>query len=391
MANLTDSDFYIYSEISDLNSVRTGPTINLDPLLKNPSVSRGNIVAPQSGEDLYAHNFINLNDWSIAAAFMNPTNSGSSSSRTDISSNSFTPTTLRISEVKSLFLNHRFFWYGPEWVETAIFNPLIDKSKMPTSFSSDNGQFNDGASFIDGIRSLVRTDSSIVFVAPNVFQPTTNQNNPLAAYDFSTPFASFRTCAQNLCSGYRTLTWFRPSVKEWNTSHSGGAGPWTPTGIGPYARVYRNVSSDQTTVVTATQTSRPVYNDLDVTLINCAYVRSSSRQTTVLKNARDFLDFTFYVVLYQKAIDNKHGLALLADRYSFSKVQSTIGSVILPQGSSEAIFRLDTAALANKIYSMSLLDPSQYATPDEHGDYDVYVDSDVEIAVLISLKNPPTP
>lgn len=390
MANLTDSDFYLYSEISYLNATRADQNPHLSPLLKNPSVSRGNIVAPQPNEDLYAHNFINLNDWSIAAAFMNPTNSGSSSSRTDILSNSFTPTTLSISAVKSLFSNHRFFWYGPEWVETAIFNPLIDKSKMPTSFSSDNGQFNYGASFIDGIRSLVRTDSSIVFVAPNVFQPTTNQNNPLAAYDFSTPFASFRTCAQNLCSGYRLLTWFKPSVQEWNTSHSGGSGPWTPTGIGPYAKAYRHVYSDQS-VVTATQTSRPVYNDLDVTLLNCAYVKSSSGQTTVLKNARDFLDFTFYVVLYQKAIDDEHGLALLADRYSFSKVQSSIGSIITPQGTSEAIFRLDPAALANKIYSMSLLDPLQYATPDEHGDYDVYVDSDVQIAVLISLKNPPTP
>jgi len=390
MANLTDSDFYIYSEISDLNSVRADPAINLAPLLKNPSVSRGEIVAPHPGEDLYAHNFINLNDWSIAAAFMNPTNSGSSSSRTDISSNSFTPTTLNISNAESLFSNHRFFWYGPEWVEAAIFNPLIDKSKMPTSFSSDNGQFNDGASFIDGIRSLVRTDSSIVFVAPNVFQPTTNQNNPIAAYDFSTPFASFRNCAQNLRSGYRLLTWFSPSVQEWDTSHSGGSGPWTPTGIGPYARVYRHVLPDQT-IVTATQTSRPVYNDLDITILNCAYVRSASGQTTVLKNARDFLDFTFYVVLYQKAIDREHGNTLLADRYSFSKVQSSIGSIITPQGTSEAIFRLDPAALANKIYSMSLLDPSQYAQPDEYGDYDVSVDSDVQIAVLISLKNPPTP
>lgn len=390
MADLTDSDFYIYSEISDLNAVRTGPTINLAPLLKNPSVSRGEIVAPQPGEDLYAHNFINLNDWSIAAAFMNPTNRGSSSSRTDISSNSFTPTTLSISEAKSLFSNHRFSWYGPEWVETAIFNPLIDKSKMPTSFSSDNGQFNDGASFIDGIRSLVRTDSSIVFVAPNVFQPTTNQNNPLAAYDFSTPFASFRTCAQNLCSGYRLLTWFKPSVQEWNTSHSGGSGPWTPTGIGPYAKAYRHVYSDQS-VVTATQTSRPVYNDLDVTLLNCAYVKSSSGQTTVLKNARDFLDFTFYVVLYQSVTKVEYGYFQVAYRLSFSKAQSAIGSIITPQGTSEAIFRLDPAALANKIYSMSLLDPSQYATPDEHGDYDVYVDSDVQIATLISLKNPPTP
>lgn len=390
MANLTDSDFIIFSEISYLNSARAALNPPLAPLQKNPSVSKGDVTAPQSGEDLYAHNFLNLNDWSIAAAFMNPTNSGSSSSRTDILSNSFTPTTLSISAVNSLFSNHRFFWYGPEWVETAIFNPLIDKSKMPTSFSSDNGQFNEGASFIDGIRSLVRTDSSIVFVAPNVLQPTTSQNNPLSAYDFSTPFASFRTCAQNLCSGYRTLTWFSPSVQEWNTSHSGGAGPWTPTGIGPYARVYRHVYPDQT-VVTATQTSRPVYNDLDFTLLNCAYVKSSSGQTTVLKNARDFLDFTFYVVLYQKAIDNEHGNTLLADRYSFSKVQSSIGSIITPQGTSEAIFRLDPDALANKIYSMSLLDPSQYATPDEHGDYNVYVDSDVQIAVLISLKNPPTP
>lgn len=390
MANLTDSDFYIYSEISDLNATRANQNPSLAPLLKNPSVSMGNIVAPQPGEDLYAHNFINLNDWSIAAAFMNPTNSGASSRRTDISSNSFTPTTLSISEVKRLFANHRFLWYGPEWVEPISFNPLIDKSKMPTSFSSDNGQFKD-ASFIEGIRSLVREDSSIVFAAPNVFQPTTIQNSPLSAYDFSTPFASFRTCAQNLCSGYRTLTWFSPSVKEWNTSHSGGAGPWTPTGIGPYAKVYRYESLAQATVVTATQTSSPVYNDLDFLLLNCAYVRSFSGQTTVLKNARDFLDFTFYVVLYQKAIDNEHGNTLLADRYSFSKVQSSIGSIITPQGTSEAIFRLDPAALANKIYSMSLLDPSQYAQPDEYGDYAVSVVSDVRIAVLISLKNPPTP
>lgn len=398
MANLTDSDFYIYSEISYLNSARDALTPKLAPLQKNPSVSRGEIVAPQPGEDLYAHNFINLNDWSIAAAFMNPTYRGSSSNRTNVSSNSFTPTTLSISEAKALFSNHRFNWTGPEWVEYAFFDPLIDKSKLPASFSGNDVQYDYDAVFIDGISNLVKIDPSLIFESPNVFQPTASQNSPLAAYDFSTAFSSFRTCAQNLRSGYRILTWFFPSVKEWNTSHDssppGEAGPWTPTDFGPYARVYRHVylkdTQDEKTV-TATQTSRPVYNDLDVTILNCAYVKSASGQTTVLKNARDYLDFTFYVVLYQKAIDDEHGLSLLAHRYSFSKIQSSIASIIMPQGSSEVIFRLDPAALANKIYSMSLLDPSQYATPDEHGNYNVYVDSKVSITVLASLKNPPTP
>lgn len=400
MADLTDSDFYIYSEIFDLNDARARQKPRLYQLLKNPSVSRGEIIAPQSGEDLYAHNFINLNDWSIAAAFMNPNNRGSSSNRTNVSSNSFTPTTLSISEAKNLFYNHRFFWKGPEWVDSPIFNPLIDKSKLPSSLSSDDVQYDYNAEFIYGIRSLVRTDSSLIFESPNVFQPTASQNSPFATYDFSTAFSSFRNCVQNLCSGYSILASFKPSVKEWNTSHSSippgsvDAGPWTPTDIGPYSKVYRHVylkdTQDERTVE-ATQTSVPVYNDLDVTFLNCAYVKSSSGQTTVLKNARDFLDFTFYIVLYQKAIDDEHGDALLAHRYSFSKIQSSIGSIIMPQGSSEAIFRLDPTSLVNKIYSMQLLDPSQYAQPDEHGNYDVYVDSKVSITVLASLKNPPTP
>lgn len=400
MADLTDSDFYIYSEISDLNSARAylkPPLGPLLPLLKNPSVSRGEIVAPQPGEDLYAHNFINLNDWSIAAQFMRPQNKGSSSNRANIFSNSFIPTTLSISEAKSLFSNHRFFWTGPEWVDSIFFDPLIDKSKLPASFSGNDVQYDYEAMLIDGISSLVKIDPSLIFESPNVFQPTASQNGQLAAYDFSTAFSSFRTCAQNLRSGYRILTWFFPSVKEWNTSHSSNppeeAGPWTPTDFGPYARVYRHVylkdTQDEKTV-TATQTSRPVYNDLDVTILNCAYVKSSSGQNTVLKNARDYLDFIFYVVLYQKAVDDEHN-ELLAHRYSFSKAQSAIGSVILPQGSSEAIFRLDPTALVDKIYSMPLLDPSQYAQPDEHGNYNVYVDSQVTITVLASLKNPPTP
>ena len=391
MADLTDSDFYIYSEISDLNSTRAGRNPPLAPLLKNPSVSRGKIVAPQSGEDLYAHNFINLNDWSIAARFIDPINRGSSNRRTNISSNRFVTTTLSISEASLLFANNGFFWTGPDWVETIAFDPLIDKSKLPTNFYVDNDNAGD-ASFLDCIRNLVRIDSSLVFDAPNVFIPTANQNGILAASDFSTAFSSFRNCAQNLCSGYRLLTLFSPSVKEWNTSHSSshqGYGPWTPTLIGPYAKTYRHVLPDQT-VVTANQTSVPIYNDLDFTLLNCAYVGSSSGQTIVLKKARDYLDLTFYVVLYQKAIDDEHR-ELLADRLSFSKAQSPIGSIITPQGSSDAIFSLDPSALVNKIYSMSLLDPSQYATQDQYGNYDVYVDSDVQIAVLASLKNPPTP
>lgn len=397
MANLTDSDFYLYSEISYLNATRAAQNPSLLPLLKNPSVSRGNIVAPQPNEDLYAHNFINLNDWSIAAQFMRPNNRGSSGNRTNILSNSFIPTTLSISEAKVLFSNNGFFWTGPEWVDSIFFDPLIDKSKLPTSFSGDDVQNDYDAMFTDGIARLVRTDSSLIFETPNVLQPTASQNGQLAAYDFATAFSSFRNCAQNLRSGYRILAWFSPSVNEWNTSHDsnppGEAGPWTPTLIGPYSRVYKHVYklSDSTETVTANQTSVPVYNDLDITFLNCAYVRSSSGQTIVLKNARDYLDFIFYVVLYQKAVDDEHGLELLAHRYSFSKVQSSIGSVILPQGSSEAIFRLDPTALVNKIYSMPLLDPSQYAQSDEHGNYNVYVDSKVTITILASLKNPPTP
>lgn len=399
MANLTDSDFIVFSEISYLNSARADLNPPLPPLQKNPSVSKGDVTAPQSGEDLYAHNFLNLIDWFVAFSFINPNSRGSESSRAEITPYVPPFQNMSFSELPSIFSNDAFYWTGPEYAQSFAFNPLLVKSNIPSNFQAQDSTADTlyaGGGFSNYLSSLAGLTPSAVHQGTSSISVSQNQAKELLAYDFTTPFYSFSTYADMLKDGCKFFQNHTPQVESsgWNTQFSsepqGAYSPFPPTGNGKYRRIQKRTTGS--TVETMSQTSTPTYQNADMFLANSAYVRKSgSTVIATFKTAQQAIDFSAVVKLYQKVVDDDApGDPIVKSKIIFSYVPiSSIGSIYLPQNSSAVYFRIDPAKLSSQLSSMEStldLDPTQYASGDN---YNLFLESNVEIGFLASPKNLP--
>lgn len=397
MANLTDSDFIIFSEISYLNSARAALNPPLAPLQKNPSVSKGDVTAPQPQEDLYAHNFLNLIDWFIAFSFINPNNRGSESSRAEIVPYVPPFQNMSFSELQSIFSNDAFYWTGPEYAQSFAFNPLLVKSNIPSNFQAQDSTADTlNISFTDYLAALAGLTPSAVHQGTSIISVSQNQAKELLAYDFTTPFYSFSTYADMLKDGCKFFQNHTPQVESsgWNTQFSsdpqGAYSPYGPTGNGKYRRIQKHTTGS--TYDTMSQTSTPTYQNADMFLANSAYVRKSgSTVIATFKTAQQAIDFSAVVKLYQKVVDDDSpGDPIVKSKILFSHVPiSSIGSIYLPQNSSSVYFRLDPAKLSSQLSSMEStldLDPTQYSSGN---DYNLFLESNVAIGFLASPKNLP--
>lgn len=397
MADLTDSDFIIFSEISYLNSARAALSPPLAPLQKNPSVSKGDVTAPQPQEDLYAHNFLNLIDWFVAFSFINPNNRGSESSRAEIAPYVPPFQNMSFSELQSIFSNDAFFWTGPEYAQSIFFNPLLVKSNIPSNFQAQDSTADTlNISFTDYLAALAGLTPSAVHQGTSTISVSQNQAKELLAYDFTTPFYSFSTYADMLKDGCKFFQNHTPQAEPsgWNTDFSsdpqGAYSPYGPTGNGKYRRIQKDTTGS--TSSTMSQTSTPTYQNADMFLANSAYVRKSgSTVIATFKTAQQAIDFSAVVKLYQKIVDDDApGDPIVKSKILFSYVPiSSIGSIYLPQNSSSVYFRLDPSELSSQLSSMEStldLDPTQYASGN---DYNLFLESNVAIGFLASPKNLP--
>lgn len=400
MADLTDSDFIVFSEISYLNSARAALNPPLAPLQKNPSVSKGDVTAPQPQEDLYAHNFLNLIDWFVAFSFINPNKRGSESSRAEITPYVPPFQNMKFSELQSIFSNDAFYWTDPEYAQSFAFDPLLVKSNIPSNFQAQDSTADTlNFSFTNYLAALAGLTPSAVHQGTSIISVSQNQAKELLAYDFTTPFYSFSTYANMLKDGCKFFQNHTPQVESsgWNTDFSsepqGAYSPSNPTGNGKYRRIRKHTYDSTSTVETMSQTSTPTYQNADMFLANSAYVRKSgSTVIATFKTAQQAIDFSAVVKLYQKIVDDDApGDPIVKSKIIFSYVPiSSIGSIYLPQNSSAVYFRIDPTKLSSQLSSMEStldLDPTQYASGD---DYNLFLESNVAIGFLASPKNLPT-
>lgn len=388
MANLTDSDFILFSQLSDINDARSRNSPQLDPIRKNASISKGEISSPQSGDELYAHNFLNVIDCYIAYAFMKFQNAGSSSTMAEISPYVPQFIDMSFSEASGTFISNPLYWTGIEFAHGAWYEPLLKRDQIPDTVV-EQGSF---------ARTLNNHWDEYLAVVPNHLGTTTisitkNQNGHLLASDFQSAFSTFCSEIEMVRNGCMMRNHYDVQAESWNTSYSdspsGSYSPSTPTGNGPFRRIRKNELPDHS-ITTSTQTSFPIYEHPTRILANAAYVKTSGGVTTILKPVRGNLSFIPIVKLYQKVVDDEaYGNPIIDEKVIFKKVSvDDIGSFYLPTGAPYRIyFTFNPPYLASVVSSLDGIlgiDLSSYASGNE---YNLYLDSVVEVMFLAYPTN----
>lgn len=396
MADLTNNDFIVFSEIPYLNAGRASHVPPLPNLKKNPALSKGEIRSPQSGEDLYAHNFLNVIDWYVASMAINSLSQGSESTRTTITS--ISPSFTDLSSPSDFFSNHHLLWLGKEDIDSTYSERImIKKDQMPSSYQIEDVDSGTISSypFFQHLNEIGALCDRPVDTIDRI-----NSANELLASDFYTPFYSFEQNVLMLRNGCSLIARESPVVESWTESFSSDKvkdpqsqhygedifTPYSPSGNGPYKNYRHSTDWDGSSIVNVScnQTDIPVYGQQDIFIANSAYVHKENGTTTILKKTIDMVNVEMYVCLHQ--IVSSNSSPMLKTRSTYSRVQSSIGSLYSPSDSTALYLRLNPQALSDEIDSFTILDPASFASDDNKN---ISLVSEVQIYFFFSIKNIP--
>lgn len=265
MADLTDSDFIAMPFISDINAFRASQNPQMMPLKKNPEVEKGDIICPSSGEELYAHNFLNAYDWSLVNRLM-----------IGASTNTSRPTVIEVpySSTRSFFCN-------------------LSSSQITSSGFGPNTSGGNGSSkrivFTSSIQESERTDldyrENLLEYSPSTIEFPAMINNPLSASSLSSAFATAETNRQQLtyCSSVFPYSGtFVPYATAWQYSGTPAGRESGATKYVAYSRTPEGVEYDYT--ATPTQLS-----DQNFEIANLVIARSTASTRQI--DTYDVLDF----------------------------------------------------------------------------------------------------
>lgn len=266
MADLTDSDFIAMPFISDINSFRASQNPRMAPLKKNPYVGKGQIICPSSGEELYAHNFLNAYDWSLVNRLM-----------IGASTNTSSPTVIEVpySSTRSFFCN--------------LSSSQITSSGFGPDTSGVDVNHNKRIVFTSSIQESERIGSSyrenLIEYSPSMIVFPSMYNNPLSASSLSSAFATAETNRQQLtyCSSVFPYSGtFAPYATAWEYHGTPNGRERGATQYTEYQRDGGEVATDFTAI--PTQFSNQTF---DICNIVVAKSLVSERQA----DTYDILDF----------------------------------------------------------------------------------------------------
>lgn len=266
MADLTDSDFIAMPFISDINSFRASQNPRMPPLKKNPAVRKGDIICPSSGEELYAHNFLNAYDWSLVSRLMTGANTNTSS-----------PTVIEVpySSSRSFFCN--------------LSSSQITSSGFGPDTSGHGNGYDKRIVFTSSIQESERIDvdyrRNLLEYSPSTIEFPAMINNPLSASSLSSAFSTAETNRQQLtyCSSVFPYSGtFVPYATAWQYSGTPAGREIGATKYVAYSRNPEGVKYDYT--ATPTQLS-----DQNFEIANLVIARSSASERQI--DTYDILDF----------------------------------------------------------------------------------------------------
>lgn len=305
MADLTDSDLCIIPQvvINEWNADRNSR--NIPNLRKNPLVSKGEVVAPQPGQELFAHNFISIADFALLANLALRT----TTSPTRRYIHSVPKNLLYFDEAKNLFIDidtYRHIWgdYG------STYSPYLFRY-IPGDFSIGPTTVNYGdfdTLFIDALVNEVE-----VLPEPTTTTIPSPQDTNLDSQIFQTPFNNVRNDFENLKAGCILMVHSVPTLYHADVSVSGktsDGSPLQPYGYTAYAGVngrYERwdrsmvdgqlIRENHTTYVPTTYYYEPA-------LVNGNYFLHDNRQTKITGGS---VSIPFIVTYAVKAVRNYGG------------------------------------------------------------------------------------
>ena len=266
MADLTDSDFIAMPFISDINAFRADKDPQMPPLKKNPDIRKGEIICPSSGEELYAHNFLNAYDWSLVNQLM--TGSSTHTSRPNVIE-------VPYSSSRSFFCN------------------LSSSQIISSGFGPDRSGVGDGFSkrivFTSSILESERIDMdyrrNLTEYSPSAISFPSMYNNPLSSSSLWSAFSTAEANRQQImyCSSVFPYSGtFVPYATAWQYSGTPSGRESGCTTYIEYTKNSGNVEYDFT--ATPTQLSDQIFE-----IANLVVARSSVSERKI--DTYDILDF----------------------------------------------------------------------------------------------------
>jgi hypothetical protein len=215
MADLTHNDLCVIPQavINEWNADRNSR--NIPNLRNNPLVSKGEVVAPQPGQELFAHNFISIADFALLANL----SLLSTTRPTRRYIHSVPKNLLYFDEAKNLFTDmdtYRHIWGN---YDDSIFNRRLFRY-APSDFSIgpttvNNNDFGYGL-FISTLINEVE-----VLPEPTIITIPSPQDTNLDSNIFQTPFYNVRNDFENLKAGCVLMAQSIPTLDGTSVSVSG--------------------------------------------------------------------------------------------------------------------------------------------------------------------------
>lgn len=264
MADLTDSDFIAMPFISDINAFRASRKPKIAPLKKNQALSKGDLICPSSGDELYAHNFLNAYDWHLVNKIMTGTSTNSSTAE----------------EIEPPYKDDGFFCHLSSAQIKKDFGPDIsgvgdnhNKRIVYTSSIMESERID-----LDYRRHLIEYEPAAITF------PNTYGKAPTAS-DFSSAFEIAESNRQSLsyCSAVFPYSGtFVPYATAWQYSGTPAGRESGATKYVAYSRTPEGVEYDYTAMPTQ-------LSDQNFEIANLVIARSSASERQI--DTYDILDF----------------------------------------------------------------------------------------------------
>lgn len=306
MADLTHNDLCVIPQavINEWNSDRNSR--NIPNLKKNPLVSKGEVVAPQPGQELFAHNFISIADFALLANLALRTTT--SPRRRYI--HSAPKNLLYFDEARILLTDPSL--YGNIWgnYDDSIYNPRL--------FRYVPGDFSIGPTTVNYDYFPELFWETLINEAEVLPEPTTTtipspQDTNLDSNIFQTPFYNVRNDFGNLKAGCVLMVQSLPTLDGTSVSVTGktsDGSPLQPYGYtaaasvnGRYERWSRSSSEGQTLSENHT-TYVPTSYSYETVLANGNYFQHDNSQTKITGGS---VSISFIVTYAFKAARNYGG------------------------------------------------------------------------------------
>lgn len=367
MADLTHNDLCIIPQavINEWNADRNSRDI--PNLRKNPLVSKGGVVAPQPGQELFAHNFISIADFALLANLA----LRSTTSPTRRYLHSAPKNLLNFDVAKNLFTDmatYRHIWGN---YDDSIYNPRLFRY-VPGDFSIGPTTVNDD--YFDTLFWKTLINEAEVLPEPTITTIPSPQDTNLDSNIFQTPFYNVRNDFENLKAGCILMVQSIPTLYHADVSVTGktsDGSPLQPYGYtdyqgvnGRYERWARSIMNGQllwenhTTYVPTTYYYEPV-------LVNGNYFQHDNSQTKITGGS---VSIPFIVTYAVKAARNYGGAwdvpKGITTRYHTIE---SLGTLSEDSSTGATYFTPNSSAMTSELNSIS--DNTTISFPGTQADY----------------------